>query len=432
MTYGPHALTALGALLCASSALAHGRLASTYDVVFGPGGPIFATTYGLVQRVDGAWRWRCTASMGRVPLEDPALVLAESGTLAATFQGLVRLDAEGCRATSLGEETERVMIDVQPDPAGGFWAVSSDGNGRDNVVYRSEDGVGWSAAGPPIEPILFETLVVGDANLHLSAVYPRTAERLEREIFVFHSTDGAATWQRYPFQRGDGERTLYLEGLDENGRLIGRVQREFDALATPERVVASADGGETWETLLELEGRIRDVALRPGSIDVAVEQMGDFDVDGELVRPRYGLFRSTDGGSTFAHLESGRSLTCAVANGSELWLCEGPSILVDRGAGLETEFTLADLVGPVTCPEMPVCVVEERDLICDNALELPIEPGCPDDPDAGPVVDGGTNENPGDGGGGCALGVAAGAAPLGVLLLAGVWLLRRRSASRRI
>ncbi|MFT5355416.1 MAG: hypothetical protein ACI9KE_002635, partial [Polyangiales bacterium] len=256
------------------SAHAHGTSAEVYSIIPSDTAlPAFATTYGLVLHTDSEWRWVCTGAMLRTPNERVPVVRAPSGEFfGATFSGLRRADVNACGGSLATPLLDRIVIDVvaNGNTPGVLWALTSDGRETDNGVFRSLDGGDtWSATNDAVSTILFERLRISRSNpdvLYLSGAFPRTEAMPERSVFTFRSDDAGATFDRFEFPLAEGERNLLLLDVDPvlESTVYARVVRTADSYDRPERLVVSRDGGQTWETLLEVDAEISGFAMLDG------------------------------------------------------------------------------------------------------------------------------------------------------------------------
>lgn len=398
-------------LLCAgeiSAVHAHGTPAEVYQIIPGDTGMLsFATTYGLVLETDTGWRWVCSGAMQRSPNERVSVVRASGGEfLGATFGGLRRAEPNACGGELASPLLDRIVIDIVADEntPDVVWALTSDGRDTDNGVFRSMNGgETWSAVNDSVSTILFERLRIAPGNsdvLYLSGAFPRTESMPERRVFTYRSVDGGVTFESFEFPIAEGERNLYLLGVDPvlEDTVYARVVRSVESYDSPERLVVSRDGGETWETLLSFRSEISGFAQLDGRIYVSAPQLGSYEdrVTGEQVFPEMGLWASEDAGATFEHLQDDASLTCLNAVDGELWACAAHTSgtwdvgrSADAGRTFEGVFALDELVGPVECPGPALCEVENADLIRDYALDICLSPPCV------PVT------TPGVSGGGC-------------------------------
>jgi hypothetical protein len=395
-------------LLGSASARAHGRFPETHGVTFHPGDPtilVAATTFGPVISDDGGetWRWACELGLELNPIEDPRYVLTAGGSLlAATFGGLQRSETALCNFSVPDEDVDFAVQDVAVRPDGTAYAVTSAG-GDLNSVFRSTDhGLSWERTGEPIDPILFESMVLAEGGrIYLSAVFPRTSERPMREPWIYRSADDGVTWERFPFTFEGDEQTVLLLAVDptDADHLFGRVTLQ-NGVDGDERLVRSRDGGETWETV----GRYRhigDLAFTPdGAVFLGLQRevMGG-DPTMEPVPYPHGLLRSDDGGASFGGVRDDLDVGCLAFRSEVLWICAdnyrdgfllGESS--DGGATIEPRLVLAEMGGPVACGVTDLtpqrCETRDADIIRDFMVVGP--------------------SSEGDDGGGCAIGAPAG------------------------
>jgi MYXO-CTERM domain-containing protein len=402
----------LSCSLFARPARAHGRFPQTGLIAFHPTDPstiLVRATFGLlVTHDDGeTWRYVCLEALGARATEDPKVLLASDGAIvAAVFDGLSLGTDDGCAwVFPTPALTETVVIDAVrgSDTASSFFALTSNGSG-DNGLYRSaDDGRSFTATNAAIDPILFETVRVAPSDpmrIYLSGAYPPSATE-PRRPFIYRSLDGGATFESFAFTDfGTGDRNVYLLGVDprDPARLLAHVRSD-----ATDRVLESTDGGETFSPLLE----VNDVDAFAWSDDGNTVYVGG--------RIETGLYRSDDGGETFANVRSDVSIGCASLRGTELFVCaenydDGFAIgkSTDMGATFETILAFSEITGPVECTAGSttpmVCATAFADLVRD--LGLDIDAGVPPS-DAG-ILDGGVSldggvEPPDPGGCSCAV-----------------------------
>ncbi len=191
----------------------------------------------------------------------------------------------------------------------------------------------------------------------------------------------------------------------------------------PERLIRSTDGGETWETVLEVRGEISAMTFHRGDAFVGVPNTPDADL--------HGLWRSADG-VLFEQLRADLSVGCLRSEGDTLYACasdfaDGFAVgrSVDRGLSFEPVFRLSELRGPVVCDaaRAETCATDDEDLFRDLMIPAQCDAGC----DSG--ADGGTSDAGVDGGGsgcGCTAAGASAPSPAWVLIAAFAWTRRLR------
>ena len=450
------AIVASVALTNAPLAFAHGRLAETYEVLWHPTDPdIIAinTTIGLVVTRDGGetWRWVCRDALQVSATVDPPFLIAEDAYVGATFDGVVRGELDGCAWSFATPELERIVtIDLvrHPTQVETLFALTSSGGDFVNLLYRSDDhGRTWAPTSEPIEPILFERVRVAPsdpARIYLSGSYPRTLEEPERRPFVHRSIDEGASWASFAYPFRDGDRNIFLLGVDPNDPEVvyARISREAERPELDERLVRSSDGGETWEDLFEVAD-LRAFAFSEDARTIWVGGRGGEDgliVDsgfldgGVTIGKGRGLWRSVDGGE-FEQVRDDLSIGCLYVRDGTLWACawsftDGFAVGYsnDEGATFTPFFDFFDMLGPVECEGEVPDTCSRQDFDINRDLMLNCDGGrCRGD--AG-VADAGGGMS---GGGGCACDLAS---PPSVgswwaLLFGAFVLLRRRTRSRR-
>lgn len=460
------AIALLGPLLDPGVLAAHGRFPELLALSFHPTDPeqfLVTTSFGLLLTEDGGdtFDWVCRSALHVSVTENPTFeMMGDDSLVGAIFDGVVRSGDGGCGWSFPDAALQEFVVihqDRHPTLAASTFVVSSAG-GRDNSVFRSDDnGLSFRPTSDPIEVdptgvsvFLFERIRVapGDADrLYLSGAYPPTRD-LPRRTIVHASPDGGATWQRWPFELGAGEHNIFALGVDptDADRLFMHVLHSRDFPDTPDRVVRSDDGGQTFEDLLSVPDATSFAISADGQTvwvgakRRSVPSIPGFDAGMSTVEDGlHGLWRSTDGGDTFEHIDAELSVTCLETRGDELWACvdefrDGYSLGVSTDAGdtFRQVFSLFDIRGLVPCEasaDVPsACAMEASDLARDLMLDFGTDAG-PDAGDAG-ATDAGTT--PGGSGCGCRVAEAPGggdghvAAALGLAALA-VRRRRRRS-----
>ncbi|MBX3271824.1 MAG: exo-alpha-sialidase [Sandaracinaceae bacterium] len=389
-TFG--ASLALALLGFAGVASAHGRPPALYALHVDRRDPshlVAQATWGFAVSRDGgaSWRWSCAAALGVDPrFEDPRIVLGYEGRiLAATYDGVLVSDADGCLWAHDEGIGDRWTIDLRRDPSAPerLFAVTTDVLDRDRLYVSEDEGRSFAPWSEPLDEVLLDALFVAPsrpARVYVSADVPGLPA--ERQTMVLRSDDGGRSFTRLPFtDLAEDERALRVRAvgaLDPEVvfavalRVVGT---ELDA----HRLLRSEDGGATFETVLRSE-RLADVLVSP---------------DGETVvtgSATGGVFRSDDAGRTFARVNEGLPVTCLAAVAGELYACtlEVPAGLAlarsaDGGASWEPIVRLSQIDRMIECPRCSdvgaTCPSWQPDVAFDLGLDG--GPGVTVDPDGG-------------------------------------------------
>ncbi|HEY0783040.1 MAG TPA: glycoside hydrolase, partial [Thermoanaerobaculia bacterium] len=147
-------------------------------------------------------------------------------------------------------------------------------------------------------------------------IYVGSGEGLQRPDLsvgdgVYKSTDGGATWTHLGLADGQQIAALLVDPRDANRVFAAVVGHPYGANA--ERgVFRSTDGGATWQKVLykdEDTGAV-DLAFDPSDprtiyADLWAARQAPWEIGGSWNGPGSGLYKSTDGGTTWARLEGG-------------------------------------------------------------------------------------------------------------------------------
>lgn len=402
----------LAGWLVSSQALAHGRLAESYEVLWHPTDSqtiAVNTSIGLVITRDGGetWRWVCREAMSVSLTRDPPFLIGNERYVGATFDGLVLGELDGCAWSFPTPALNRVVtIDLVRDPTdpNTLYGLTSSGGEFVNLLYRSDDqGFTWAPTGDPIEPILFEKVRVAPSDptrIYLSGSYPRTLEDPVRRPFVHRSDDRGETWTSFPFPFRDGDRNVFVLGVDPNNPdvVYARVSHESDRPELNERLVRSLDAGETWSDLFEIpdlraftfgeDGRTIWLGGRGGETGTVVDA-GFLDGGGVTIGDGRGLWKSVDG-SEFRRVRDDISIGCLYERDSVLWACgwsftDGFAVgySEDEGVTFTPFFDFSEMSGPVECEGEVATTCSRSNVDIDRDLMITCDGGLCRSPDAG-------------------------------------------------
>lgn len=440
------AVVALLAWALPGRAHAHGRFPAAGQISHHPSDPdtiAVRTTFGILLTHDGgqSWGWICREILDIDLRDDPAIaVMADGSVLSASFDGLKRGVDRGCSWSYPEDALDRVVtIDQVRHPTDGAtsFVLTSPGAAPNRVYVTRDSGATWT----PTQDIapggwLSERIAVAPSDpdvIYASGAIPPTADS-PRQTILYRTDDGGESWTALPFERQEGDRNILVLAVDPNdaARAFMRVNQEPDG-DTPDRLVRTEDGGETWTEVLTL-AKIGGFTFSP---DGSQAWIGGPEPEG--------LWRSDDGGGSFEQLTEKLSIGCLAHADGALWACannyaDGFAVgrSEDGGDTFDPALVFAEHVTHVIdCPGSvvetcePVFVDLETDLGLAMSGEFPDggrypDAGGPGGPDAGvaPGVDAGPSDG-GGGGCGCRASRGSGAAPP-VLVLVGLASLARR------
>jgi len=230
-----------------------------------------------------------------------ACVLTASPSLAGTAPDPVALGPLGGAVSSIAIHPQNPSLILHTLQDGGGLQLSTDG-GQSLQPY----GTGLTSGAQDLtkHPLEEDTLFVLDGDS------------------VFRSEDFGATWQHLGLDTGD---TLWSIAVDATGE--GILVRSFDAIHH------SADGGATWSDI-DVGFVESSVAYDPGNPSIAY--MGDID----------GLWKSTDGGATFAkhgaHTQWTQAITVSPVDSDILFVNGQAGVFRSLDGGLSFDQVASD------------------------------------------------------------------------------------------
>jgi hypothetical protein len=352
---------ALALALCPAAAHANGRFPAAQQVVFGVGAfssrITFRTTFGLLVSDDagGSFRWLCEGALFSAPefgpSIDPAVDIDARGRTVYGFRnGLRWWSQDQCGVQTDPALRDREVLDLTSTPDRTvLYGIETPLDETQWILRARSDDLAFTRRGSGIPNVRLATIDVAPTNpqrLWLSGldatldtplvlrsddggetVSPVAipARLLGEDVFIaaMHPTDPDALWLRANVDLGST-----LVRVREAGRVAETVAR------TPDRMLGfarSADGRTVWY----------------GSINA-------------------GLYRSDDGGDTFARVNPLAVICLAVHDGA-LWACgdwlRGPFALgrsTDGGRSFTPVLQFRDLVGPVACAATGIEACEDR------------------------------------------------------------------------
>lgn len=413
------------AALVALPAHAHsGRFPETQQLLFEGDALVgVASTVGLLVPSEGRWRWTCRAGIGLRLQEDPVWARVDGRFVVASFDGIVV--GEPCAFEYVPELRRQAVLDVHVAADGVLFAITSNGAGP-NALWRSDDGVSWSAIDALALPTLYDRVRTAPSDprvIYVSGFVPPEAVGERRTAIVRVSEDGGASFVERSTLLEDGELSLLLLEVDATDprRVLAHARRDPARRDRSERLLESRDGGATWETRFEVPlfggfARAGDVLFVGGRDPGEPPPLAG--------PPRvFGIWRAREG-EAFGQVFADAQVKCLHVQGDALYACLGGSSAFqvgrsrDEGRSFEPVLRFDEIAGPASCeasaPTFARCSVEEDDHNREHFGLL--DAGAPDAGSSG-------------GGGGCSVGTTGtrGLGLVATLLFAA----RRRSRSKR-
>jgi photosystem II stability/assembly factor-like uncharacterized protein len=182
-------------------------------------------------------------------------------------------------------------------------------------VWRSDDyGRTWTAIfdDQPTQSIGAIAVAPADPNI----LYVATGEGLQRPDLsigngIYKSTDAGKTWTHLGLRDGEQIPALAIDPRDPNRIFAAVLGHPYGS--NPERgIFRSTDGGTTWQKILYKDENTggSDVELDPADPTVVYaslwqSRLGPWEDKNQLQGTNGGLFKSTDGGNTWRQLTKG-------------------------------------------------------------------------------------------------------------------------------
>jgi len=318
---------------------------------------------GVVVSRDGGdtWHWVCPKAIGIDAETDPPTVVTNNGAIiAATFNGL-SVTTEGCNWISIGGEASgRNFIDLAPRKNGnGTVALSAAAVATDSfetdLWETTDDPHAWThLAHVSRADFLATGIAVGldlPQRIYLSG-RDGLAARADRAAsyrgVVLRSDDNGNNWTRIATPGSDGMATLpYLAGIDPRNadRVYVANVRTVEGKAASFELLASDDGGDSWQVAAEVPTPISAFAISPNGNKLAF--------GGELA----GLWVG-DAGTLAFEKTSAVQVRCLAWHARGIYACGDPffdpfalGLSVDDGRTFVPVMTRSDPCGVDSCAE---------------------------------------------------------------------------------
>jgi hypothetical protein len=277
----------------------------------------------------GSFSLLCGEAFKSTVSEIVPFTLAGDGTiLVGSYEGgLTHSSPDWCSFQPAAEVTSVYTADIARTPRDpdDLLAVALPLDGTEAVLYgRPGAGAAWRSlatlGGAP------NSIRVSSADPERVYVVSMRSEGTQQVADILQSSDHGQSFtaSSLPLEAQEIRAYLLEAGQSDVDRVFLRTQTA-DGIE-PERLLLSEDGGLTFRTLFSARGPLTLVS----SADGDTVWLGTFE----------GLFRSTDGGDTFASVEHGpERVGCLALHDDQLFACgyaHGEfGVLASRGAGAE-------------------------------------------------------------------------------------------------
>jgi MYXO-CTERM domain-containing protein len=412
-------------------ALANGRYPTASDLAFVPGGATGAsghpqvmalrTTFGLVSTIDGGATWAvtCEPAIGFTNEWDAPLAFSAGGSaLMGIPAGLVLAAPRFCDFERPPTAPEEAVVDLTVDARGRRLVAAAVANG---IAVSDDDGITWRR-GWANDKFLVATIEVAPG--HPERIY--ASGYLDSTAVLMRSDDGAATFTEVTRDLLGGL-AGYIAAVDAGNPDVLYLRIDLRAGGTV--LARSDDGGHTLHELTRTTSPMTGTAVSDDGRTLWVGSRGLGAGDG--------LFRSSDGGTTWQRLGAELTPLCLRHRAGVLYICaddrrDGFSLGFSRDGGEHFAPLLSwrDLMGPEVCPaDSPGRRLCEADWPALRATLSPPDAGAPgtgaDAAIDASVADGSTDTGTGvdsgaeprKSGDGCSCSATDGADGGGVLLL---------------
>jgi len=268
------------------------------------------------------------ASLAEVP---PVVIQSDGSLLLGTYQsGLVFSTADRCNFQPVeGAFKGLYPIDLKSGAEGEVYAavLPYDGSSAELLESSERGSVAKTLTTMPGAPTALEIAPSDRLRLYVSIT---TAEGNLSFGHLFTSTDSGQSFVDHPIDLDASELRVFVLAIapEEPELLFVRTQSR-DGI-TPERLLRSKDGGETFETVLTVPGPISATVQTGGVVWVGAAD---------------GLYRSSDSGDSFARVGENdvTRVTCLATRGRAVYACgysagEFGVLVSENGSGVFSWF----------------------------------------------------------------------------------------------
>jgi photosystem II stability/assembly factor-like uncharacterized protein len=335
------------------TASANGRYPAASQLLVDPNDPkhiVVSATFGLLESRDAgkSFGWLCEAAIGTEGQQDLMLALAGNGaTVVAMYNGITTTQ-DGCAFRAAPELAGRTMGDLAgsksaPHELIAFWNEFKTGGMFDAQIVRSiDDGQSWAKVGGPLDPVLYPLTIDITPSLPTRVYLSARGDKTKNfGSMLMRSDDGGATFASVDVPGTEEHRLVYIAAVHpfDPDRVYLRV---YD-LGAGTVILATKDGGKTFETLLTGTDQLLGFAISPDGTQIAIGG------------PMDGLWIGAADGTNLAR-RSDVGATCLTWTKDALYACAdyqtaGFSIgrSIDSGATFEPLYRYDRLCGRATC-----------------------------------------------------------------------------------
>jgi uncharacterized protein (TIGR03382 family) len=343
----------------ATFADANGRAPATSTITFRQGHEsdvVAGLTFGAVVSHDSGatWHWFCEKAVPYTGMYDPDYAYSTTGSIfATTFEGL-KVSRDGCTFAATPQGTTFVsQVELGPDHA--MYASAADP--ADAKIYKSlDDGLTFPTSGSPGQnDDWWQSVKVAPSDpsrIYVSGY--RFVSGMPTVFLMFKSTNGGSTFTAMS-QTGittSSSSRIDIVGISATDPNLLYAKVELETLAGVESVYKSTNAGVSWTKILTKSEQINFLAR----------------ANGDLVASTFtgGTQKSINGGTSWTAVAGTPRISCLAENAAgEVWACTlnydiaGSPPIPGDGFGIMKSTNLTtwtgvlkyqDIVAPIDCP----------------------------------------------------------------------------------